>query len=51
MQRPDWNWFEDYLTYDNARLPQALLLAGRRLNDERLVELGQTTLAWYLRAM
>ena len=22
-----WNWFEPFLTYDNARLPQALLLA------------------------
>lgn len=24
---PDWQWFEPYLTYDNARLPQALFNA------------------------
>ncbi len=25
----DWLWFEDILTYDNARLPHALIAAGR----------------------
>lgn len=25
-----WTWFEDVLTYDNARLPQALIAAGRQ---------------------
>ena len=29
VRRPGWDWFEEYLTYDNARLPQGLLLAGR----------------------
>ena len=24
-----WEWFEDQLTYDNARLPQALIAAGQ----------------------
>ncbi len=48
VRRPGWNWFEEYLTYDNARLPQALLIAGQRLSDDRLVELGSTTLEWYL---
>ncbi len=48
VHRPGWKWFEDYLTYDNARLPQALLLAGRRLNDDHLVDVGRTTLEWYL---
>ena len=27
----DWLWFEDVLAYDNARLPQALLLTGAAL--------------------
>ena len=30
-REPDWRWFEDLLTYENARLPQAVLLAGARL--------------------
>ena len=29
---PDWPWFEEILSYDNARLPQALIASGR---DER----------------
>ncbi len=26
-KNPDWPWFEDFLTYENARLPQALFAA------------------------
>ena len=25
---PDWRWFEDRLTYCNAKLPHALLVTG-----------------------
>ncbi|MGI5875428.1 MAG: glycosyltransferase [Dethiobacteria bacterium] len=28
-----WKWFEDFLTYDNARLPQALLIGYRHLSE------------------
>jgi hypothetical protein len=45
--RPDWPWFEKYLTYDNARLPQALLLAGRRTNQPRFTEVGLRSLDWF----
>ena len=44
---PGWPWFEPYLTYDNARLPQALLLAGRRTGSERCTRIGLETLDWY----
>ena len=27
----EWRWFEDELSYDNARLPQALLMGGSAL--------------------
>src|SRR5271170_6651255 len=27
--QPDWRWFEEDLTYDNAKLPHALILTGR----------------------
>lgn len=43
----DWRWFEDILVYDNARLPQALIAAGHRLGDDRLLEVGLESLSWY----
>ncbi|MEP7055239.1 MAG: glycosyltransferase family 4 protein, partial [Actinomycetota bacterium] len=43
----DWRWFEEKLTYDNARLPQALVIAGARLRDETLVQQGREALDWY----
>lgn len=46
--RRDWKWFEPSLAYDNARLPQALLLAGRHLGDAALVRTGVMTLDWLI---
>jgi hypothetical protein len=46
-RRAGWEWFEDQLTYDNARLPQALIAAGSRLGDPDLVRRGVTALDWY----
>lgn len=43
----DWTWFEDRLTYDNARLPQALIAAGQRLGDATLISAGLESLEWY----
>jgi hypothetical protein len=42
----DWCWFEDYLTYDNARLPHALIIGGRSSDHPRALEVGLKTLAW-----
>jgi glycosyltransferase involved in cell wall biosynthesis len=42
----DWRWFEDTLTYDNARLPQALLSGANALNRPDLAELGLDSLRW-----
>lgn len=44
----DWHWFEPALTYDNARLPQALLAAGYRLDEPVMISVGLSTLDWYL---
>ena len=30
VETQDWVWFEDGLSYDNARLPQALIVTGLR---------------------
>ena len=42
----DWPWGEDILSYDNARLPQALLLSGQWLPDREMLEMGLHTLDW-----
>jgi hypothetical protein len=44
----DWPWFEDVLAYDNARLPQALLLTGAALKRPRFVKVGLTSLRWLM---
>lgn len=41
-----WDWYEPTMTYDNARLPEALLRAGRLLNDANMVAIAQRTLAF-----
>lgn len=42
----DWNWHEDLLTYDNARLPQALMACGRAIQNDDMVSLGIGVLEW-----
>ena len=42
----DWPWCEDILSYDNARLPQALLLCGQWLPDRDMLEMGLRALDW-----
>ena len=44
--RPDWTWFERVLAYDNCRLPEALLGAGRVLQREEFTVVGLSTLNW-----
>lgn len=45
---PQWPWFEPVLTYDNARLAEALLAASTRLGDRALTARALTTVDWYL---
>ena len=42
----DWPWCGDVLTYDNARLPQALLLSGQWLPDREMLQTGLRALDW-----
>jgi hypothetical protein len=44
--KEDWHWFEDSVSYANAKLPHALILSGRSLNNGTLLELGLKTLRW-----
>jgi glycosyltransferase involved in cell wall biosynthesis len=41
-----WLWFEERLTYDNARLPQALIVGASALRRPDDVALGLEALAW-----
>ncbi|MCK4437937.1 glycosyltransferase [Candidatus Bathyarchaeota archaeon] len=41
---PGWMWFENYVTYANPRLPQALLETGNLLEDELLLRIGKESL-------
>ena len=41
-----WQWFEKSLSYSNARLSQALLIAGWRSNNQRMIEAGCESLHW-----
>ena len=45
-RRPDWSWFEAVLAYDNARLPEALLRAGKALDRPDYIACGLDTLDW-----
>jgi hypothetical protein len=44
---PDWRWCEEMMTYDNARLCEALIRAGIVLGDQTLVREGTEMLAFY----
>jgi glycosyltransferase involved in cell wall biosynthesis len=45
-----WHWFEKSLSYSNARLPQALILAGDRSNNQKMIEAGIESLEWLVAA-
>jgi glycosyltransferase involved in cell wall biosynthesis len=42
----DWNWFENSLSYSNARLPQALIRAGMRSGNKEMLAAGLAALDW-----
>ena len=46
--RPDWPWFEDRVTYCNARLPQALIATGSWLEDTSMAAVGIRSLEWLM---
>lgn len=44
--QPDWRWFQEDLTYDNAKLPHALILSGRATGEQAVLERGLQALRW-----
>jgi glycosyltransferase involved in cell wall biosynthesis len=47
-ETPDWPWFEQGLSYDNARLPQALIVTGIATETPLYREAGLRTLRWLM---
>ena len=44
----EWLWFENVITYANARMPEALIAAGKYLNDRKMMEQGLEALNWLI---
>jgi glycosyltransferase involved in cell wall biosynthesis len=45
-----WHWFEKSLSYSNARLPQALILAGWHSDNKTMISAGIESLEWLVAA-
>jgi len=44
--RPEWPWFENSVTYCNARLPQALIATASWTGDAEMAATGLRSLEW-----
>jgi len=44
----DWPWFEERVTYCNARLSQAMIVSGARMSNPPMVAAGIASLNWLL---
>jgi glycosyltransferase involved in cell wall biosynthesis len=45
----DWHWFEEVVSYANAKLPHALILSGRCTNAAPMRETGLKALRWLVK--
>jgi len=48
VQTTDWVWFEEGLSYDNARLSQALIATGQSTSTPTYVAAGLRSLRWLM---
>ena len=48
-QTKEWPWFEEALTYANARIPQALIIAGEAIGNHMMQEVGLDSLNWLMK--
>ena len=49
VETPDWVWFEAGLSYDNARLSQALIVTGASLGEAHYSCAGLRSLRWIMK--
>lgn len=45
----DWRWFEDVVSYANAKLPHAMILSGHYMGNPKMLEVGLSALQWLTR--
>ena len=43
---PDWQWFEEELSYDNAKLAQALIVSGHATGQQAVLQRVLVALRW-----
>jgi hypothetical protein len=48
VETPDWTWYEEGLAYDNARLPQALMVTGLATQTPGYIDAGLRSLRWLM---
>ena len=46
VAQPGWTWFEESLTYDNAKLAHALIVSGLDTGQKHVYERGIEALRW-----
>ena len=44
----EWLWHDEKVTYDNSRIPQALIFAGEYLKDDKMAQRGLKILDWLI---
>jgi len=42
----EWHWFEDVVSYANAKLPHAMILTGRYMDNVKMLDLGLSAMRW-----
>ena len=50
VAKPGWIWFEEGLTYDNAKLAHALIVSGRATGQKSVSDRGMRALRWLMEA-
>jgi glycosyltransferase involved in cell wall biosynthesis len=48
VAQPGWTWFEEGLTYDNAKLAHALIVGGRAIGQRSVYDRGMQALRWLM---
>ncbi|HEY2405740.1 MAG TPA: glycosyltransferase, partial [Polyangiaceae bacterium] len=46
VREPGWLWLESVLAYENARLPQALIVSGHAIGNRAMLDAGLESLRW-----
>ena len=46
VSTPEWQWFEDELSYDNATLAGALIVSGQATGQQAVLDRGLKALLW-----